>query len=196
MIERSHGFQVFRFVLVYVVTFVVLIVPATAQTLATTGPATGIRQPESALAPVSDQPGLPRVLLIGDSISVGYTLPVRHALEGVANVHRVLKNSGPTTEGLEHLDEWLGKDQWDVIHFNFGLHDLRQLKPGQRQVPLDVYEGNLKRLVARLKQTGATLIWATTTPAPEGAAQRNPADVPRYNEIALRIMRENQHRRK
>ena len=141
MDDRSRALQVSRFVVLFAT---ILAVPATAQ------------QTESALAPISDRPGLPRVLLIGDSISVGYTLPVRHALEGVANVHRVLNNSGPTTKGLEHMDEWLGKDQWDVIHFNFGLHDLKQLQPGRRQVPLDAYEGNLKRLVARLKQTGAS----------------------------------------
>ncbi len=191
MAERSHGFQVFRFLLGYVGTLNVLMVPANAQPPATTGPAVAPGPIESALAPIPDRPGLARVLLIGDSISIGYTLPVRHGLKEVANVHRVLENCGPTTKGFEHIDAWLGADRWDVIHFNFGLHDLKQLQPGQRQVPPDAYEANLKRLVARLKQTGATLIWATTTPVPEGAAQRNPADVPHYNEIALRIMREN-----
>ena len=39
-------------------------------------------------APIKDVPGLPRVLLIGDSISIGYTLPTRQRLIGVANVHR------------------------------------------------------------------------------------------------------------
>src|SRR5512137_2492523 len=43
---------------------------------------------EPAFAPVSDDPKLPRVLLIGDSISIGYTLPVRKLLAGKANVHR------------------------------------------------------------------------------------------------------------
>ncbi len=33
------------------------------------------------LAPIEDQPGLPRVLLIGDSISIGYTQPVRDLLK-------------------------------------------------------------------------------------------------------------------
>src|SRR5437762_2496146 len=34
----------------------------------------------SAMAEIRDVPGLPRVLLIGDSISIGYTLPVRKLL--------------------------------------------------------------------------------------------------------------------
>lgn len=62
------------------------------------------------------------MFLIGDSISVGYTLAVRSELKGKANVHRPPTNCGPTTKGLEQLDAWLatgGKDKkWDVIDFN------------------------------------------------------------------------------
>ena len=41
------------------------------------------------LKPISDIAGLPRVLIVGDSISIGYTLPTRSLLSGKANVHRV-----------------------------------------------------------------------------------------------------------
>ena len=81
------------------------------------------------MAPVEDVAGLPRVLLIGDSISIGYTVPAREALRGKANVHRPLTNCGPTTRGLENLSQWLGDADWDVIHFNWGLHDLKYLGP-------------------------------------------------------------------
>jgi hypothetical protein len=67
--------------------------------------------------------GLPRVLLIGDSISMGYTLDVRELLKGKANVHRIPTNGGPTTNGLKNIKAWLGDSKWDVIHFNWGLHD-------------------------------------------------------------------------
>src|SRR5688572_8105941 len=80
-----------------------------------------------AFAPVQDDPALPRVLLIGDSISIGYTVPTRERLAGKANVHRPGVNCGPTTRGVENLDKWLGDKKWDVIHFNFGLHDLRYI---------------------------------------------------------------------
>ena len=74
-----------------------------------------------------DVPGLPRVLLLGDSISIGYTLPVRERLRGIANVHRPAENCGPTKLGLAHLDQWIGSGHWDLIHFNFGLHDLKYI---------------------------------------------------------------------
>src|SRR5688572_21808238 len=76
-----------------------------------------------AFEPITDDPKLPRVLLIGDSISIGYTLAVRDLLKGKANVHRIPTNGGPTTNGLARLKQWLGDGKWDVIHFNWGLHD-------------------------------------------------------------------------
>jgi hypothetical protein len=66
---------------------------------------------------------LPRVLLIGDSVSRGYTQAVRTALAGKANVHRAPANCGPTASGIKNIEVWLGDGKWDVIHFNFGIHD-------------------------------------------------------------------------
>jgi acyl-CoA thioesterase-1 len=138
-----------------------------------------------AFAPVKDDPALPRVLLIGDSISIGYTVPVQRALAGKANVHRPAANCGTTTKGLENLDEWLGDGHWDVIHFNWGLHDLQQ-------TPLDQYDKNLRALVTRLKKTGAVLVWCSTTPVPVmGPGRKSNEDLKAYNAAAKRIMDEN-----
>jgi lysophospholipase L1-like esterase len=144
---------------------------------------------------VKEDPKLPRVLLIGDSISMGYTLPARKLLEGKANVLRIGVNGGPTTNGLKNLKQWLGEGKWDVIHFNWGLHDLRRIdkEMTKNQVPLDQYEKNLGELVKELKATGATLIWASTTPVPEGKVSppRKNEDVIAYNAVAKKIMAEN-----
>jgi hypothetical protein len=153
---------------------------------------TTTKQLSKSLRPIEDVPGLPRVLLIGDSISIGYTLRVRAALEGRANVHRPPTNCGSTGGSFAKIESWLGKGKWDVIHFNWGLHDLKYLKPGRQNIPPASYERNLERLVVRLKKTGATLIWATTTPVPakvKSGYERIPADVDIYNEIALRVMK-------
>ena len=150
------------------------------------------RAPRASLVEVQDQPGLPRVLLIGDSISMGYTVPVRELLAGKANVHRPKDNCGPTIKGLEKIDQWLAPGRWDVIHFNFGLHDLRYIE-GKHQVPLADYEKNLRQLVARLKKTGAKLIWCSTTPVPEGCEpNRKAGDEIPFNAAAKKIMEENQ----
>lgn len=161
----------------------------------------GPRQPNPAYAKVVDDPKLPRVLLIGDSISIGYTVPVRELLSGQANVHRIPANGGPTTNGLKNLDAWLGDGKWDVIHFNWGLHDIKYVddksalttpENGRQQVPAQQYEANLRELVKRLKKTGAKLIWCATTPVPEGANGRVAGDEVKYNAIAARVMAEEQ----
>lgn len=71
-------------------------------------------KPDPVFAPVTEVKGLPRILLIGDSISMGYTLRVRELLAGKANVHRIPTNGGPTSRGLQSIDAWLGKGPWDV----------------------------------------------------------------------------------
>jgi acyl-CoA thioesterase-1 len=145
------------------------------------------------LVPIKDVPGLPRVLLIGDSISMGYTTPVRKLLEGKANVHRIPQNGGPTKNGIANIDKWLGDGKWDVIHFNWGIHDLKIMEDGKRQVESADYEKNLRDLVAKMKATGAKLIWATTTAIPDAqlVPNRKFGDVKEYNEIAAKVMKEN-----
>ncbi|MCA9089270.1 MAG: SGNH/GDSL hydrolase family protein, partial [Planctomycetaceae bacterium] len=87
---------------------------------------------------VEDDPALPRVLLIGDSVSRGYTQAVRKELKGKVNVHRAPENCGPTATGLKKMDVWLGDGKWDLIHFNFGIHD--------RNTPIADYTERLKQL--------------------------------------------------
>ena len=132
---------------------------------------------------VQDDPKLPRVLLIGDSISGGYTLAARKALAGKANVHKAPENCGPTANGLKKLDVWLGDGTWDVIHFNFGIHD--------RKTPLADYEQRLEQIIARLQKTGAKLIWASTTPVPSGTKDgpSMPAAIIERNQLAAELMK-------
>ncbi len=140
--------------------------------------------------PIEDVPGLPRVLLIGDSISIGYSVPVRNLLAGVANVHRIPGNGATSANGVLLVEDWLGKAKWDVIHFNFGLHDLKRLEDGAPQVDIADYERYLGLFVQRLKRTGARLVFATTTPVPEGKVSppRRSEDVVRYNRVARAVM--------
>lgn len=152
-----------------------------------------------------------RVLILGDSISIGYTPFVRATLKQTADVVRPMfdrkrvENCAGTTRGVERIDEWLklGGGNFDVIHFNFGLHDLKHVQgdggknsnnpPDPRQAEPEIYEDHLREIVGKLKQTGAKLIFATTTPVPEGGVKpfRDPADVKKYNDIAIKIMKEN-----
>jgi lysophospholipase L1-like esterase len=152
-----------------------------------------------ALVQVEDVAGLPRVLLIGDSISMGYTLQVRELLKGVANVHRPPQNCGDSATGLKQLDRWLGTGKWDVIHFNFGLHDLKYLDAKGQYVSPDQgkqvaspaeYRQHLRDFTVRAQATGAKVIFATTTPVPPGCKGRVAGDEVAYNQVALEVMKE------
>ena len=107
---------------------------------------------------------LPKVLLIGDSISQGYRATVVKELEGVAEVTRIPGNGEWTGTGIEKIDLWLGDTDWEVIHFNFGLWDMYGWPYYDEDRSPEAYAQRLEQIVARLKQTNATLIWATTTP--------------------------------
>lgn len=145
----------------------------------------------------------PRVLLMGDSISFGYAPYVAEILATRADVQRIegtveatIRPVGglrlDTVAARAALPRWLGAETWDVIHFNWGLHDVKLLPGGKHQVELAEYGRNLRELVAALKRTGATLVWASTTPIPPGTEHSNyprrAGDEQAYNQVAEKIM--------
>ena len=178
-----------------------LLLAVSTTAIAQKAPAPKKRATNPAMAKIEDVAGLPRVLIIGDSISIGYTLAVREMLAGKANVHRIPTNGGPTTNGLANIKTWLGDSKWDVIHFNWGLHDLKYVTgekaaisdpkspEARQQVLLADYEKNLTELVKTMQATGAKLIWCSTTPVPEGSGGRVKDDELKYNEAAARVMK-------
>jgi hypothetical protein len=144
---------------------------------------------------------LPKVLIIGDSISIAYTPHVMTAMQGKAVVKHHKGNAQHTGTGLKMLERWIGTTEWDVIHFNWGLWDLCYRHPqskvqgrrdkvrGTLTTSLMQYEKNLDQLVTRLKKTNAKLIWAHTTTVPEGEAGRKVGDDAKYNAVATRVMK-------
>ncbi|MEY3395306.1 MAG: hypothetical protein RL346_1542 [Verrucomicrobiota bacterium] len=147
------------------------------------------------------EPALPKVLLIGDSIMGGYFRDTEKNMKGKAQVVRIDGQGGTTENGLAKLGQWLGDTDWDVIHFNWGLHDICYRHPqsklmGQRDkvnghisVTLEDYQKNLEELILRLKKTRAKLVFATTTKVPEGEPGRHVGDEVRYNKVAVEIMK-------
>lgn len=142
----------------------------------------------------------PKVLIIGDSISLGYTPHVVQLMKDRAVVKHNPGNAQHTGTGLQKIDNWLGDTDWDVIHFNWGLWDLcyrhpesknqgrRDKERGSLTTSIEDFEANLEKLVVRLKRTNATLIWGNITVIPEGEAGRKIGDDLRYNEVAARVM--------
>lgn len=148
--------------------------------------------------PATTKPKLLKVMLIGDSIRLGYAPKVIERLKGQAIVVSLPANGGDSANVLKQLDQCI-REQPDVIHFNAGLHDLKRLKAdGTHQVELEQYAENLKKIVARLRaETKAGLVFANTTPILDARHalrkanfDRVEADVKRYNETAENVMRQ------
>lgn len=141
----------------------------------------------------------PKVVLIGDSIRIGYAPIAIKKLDGQAVVVQHKENGGDSANVLKNLNDWVIKEQPALVHLNCGLHDLKKdKKTGKYQVPIEEYEANLRKIVERIrKETKAVLIFVATTPilddlhAKRGAGfDRFEADVKRYNETALNVMAE------
>lgn len=115
------------------------------------------------------QPAKPKVLIIGDSISIGYFPFVKDALKDKADVYHNAGNAQSSTNGVNKIKNWLGEERWDVIQFNWGLWDLAYRTPAATGTgPLDKkngeltstpkeYKRNMEELISELKKQGLSL---------------------------------------
>lgn len=139
-------------------------------------------------------PAKPRVVLIGDSIRMGYQPIVARMLDDIAEVIGPDANCQTSAKILENLDPWVITHQPAVVHLNCGLHDLkREKEQSAHQVEPDAYTQNLETIFTRIaEQTSARLIWATTTPVHDAnhakrEFNRANADVDQYNRAAAQV---------
>jgi len=107
-----------------------------------------------------------KILIIGDSISMGYTPLVAETLAGEATLRRSEGNAADSAHLLENVLDYLAADSdAALVHFNCGLHDIkRAFGSDRRQVPLVEYRKNLAEIVSRLAYRVPRVLWATTTP--------------------------------
>ncbi|GLR17081.1 SGNH/GDSL hydrolase family protein [Portibacter lacus] len=142
------------------------------------------------------------ILIIGDSISIGYTPFVAKYLADKATVVHNKGNAQHTGTGLEKVEEWLGTQKWDIIQFNWGLWDLCYRHPdskvqgkrdkinGDITYDVDQYAANLDSLVTIIKRKSkAKLIFVTTSFVPEAEQGRFTEDAIKYNDAAKVVMK-------
>ena len=124
------------------------------------------------------------ILLIGDSIRIGYDKSVKRSLEGVANVYFPEENCRFASYVLRYLHEYkeLVKDgKVDILHWNAGLWDCLRLFEEEPHTPKDVYAYYIDRICMRIKTVfpDATVIFATSTRV---QSEKMSKDFKRYNE--------------
>jgi hypothetical protein len=138
----------------------------------------------------------PVLMLLGDSIRMIYQPVVTELLEGTARVVAAGENARFALYTLQSLDRWLkGLPAPDVIHWNNGLWDVgHSMERAPAQIPLDMYVGNLEFILRKLRATGATVVWATTTPIHPPHLDKGDGwswksdEIDRYNAAATDLM--------
>lgn len=137
------------------------------------------------------------VLLIGDSIRMGYDQAVKATLEGVANVYYPEENCRFAAYVLRYLHEYktlLNGEDVDVLHWNAGLWDNLRLLGEDVHTPIDIYRYYIDRICARIQKVypNAKVIFATSTRVL--SEQMNPnfkrynEEIAQYNQAAVEIV--------
>lgn len=104
----------------------------------------------------ADKSDLPRVLLVGDSITRAYQGFVRTMLKDKYYVDYLSTSYAIDSPLFHTLIESFAKDnRYDVIHFNHGLHGKHMTK--------EVYEEGVEKLLNSIKTEGCRIIVALTT---------------------------------
>lgn len=134
-----------------------------------------------------------KVLLLGDSIRMGYEPFVREQLQGLAEVVAPAENGRFAQYTLWGVNLWLKElGTPDIIHWNNGLWDLHHESPMvEALTSLHGYTATVKRIINELQRTGAAIIFAATTPVAADAVGRSNAEIDLYNEAATAIMQAN-----
>lgn len=108
-----------------------------------------------------------KVLLLGDSIRMGYDSYVKEELKDEFEVYYDDTDNGRfsayTIWQFNILNNKYGP--FDIVHFNNGYWDMNHECPdGSETFPLEDYLHNLKRLIGLIRQINAIPIFSTTIP--------------------------------
>ena len=136
-----------------------------------------------------------KIVLIGDSIRMGYDKYVKEALEGVAEVYYPAENCRFAQYTLRFLHDWKKKHEWpddvDLVHWNVGLWDVGEIYGDKPLSSLAHYADMIKRIDQRIRMLfpQAKVVFATSTSVREegyrGVFHRYNATIEKFNETAL-----------
>lgn len=138
------------------------------------------------------------VLLIGDSIRMGYDKAVRKSLEGKANVYFPEENCRFASYVLRYLHEYKAQvkgGEVEVVYWNAGLWDCLRLFEEEPHTPIDVYTYYIDRICKRIKKLfpNAAVIFATSTRVQSEKMSKNfmryNEEIEKYNEAAVGVVK-------
>ena len=145
-----------------------------------------------------------RVLLLGDSIRMGYDEYVKELLAGEFEVvYDDVDNGRFAAYTLWQANQFFKNyGRFDVVHWNNGYWDMNAEAPMTEAIhPVDEYVYFLGRILKEIRRNGAVPVFATTTPilSKEAAAEVTVEGITpfvydnewvrKYNEAAVKFMK-------
>lgn len=141
-----------------------------------------------------------KIVLIGDSIRMGYDKYVKDALSKVAEVYYPQENCRFAEYVLRYAHEWKASGKWgddvDLVHWNAGLWDALELFGDEPLTSLSYYGEAISRIDKRLRMLfpNAKIVFATSTNVNEKMSvpefTRHNTTIQKYNREALRVLSE------
>ena len=139
-----------------------------------------------------------KILLIGDSIRMGYDKYVKESLKNVAEVYYTKENNCFAEYTLRYAHEWKSQlgcgDDVDLVHWNAGLWDCLELFEDEPLSTVDYYKNAIGRIDKRLRMLfpKAKMVFATSTSVNEEIMDKNfrrhNSVIERYNEAAKEVL--------
>ena len=138
------------------------------------------------------------ILLVGDSIRIGYDKSVKLSLEGIANVYFPEDNCRFASYVLRYLHEYIGlvpDGRVDILHWNTGLWDCLRLFEEEPLTPIDVYAYYIDRICTRIKKLlpNTKVIFATCTLVQSEKMDKNfkryNEEIEKYNGVAVEVVK-------
>ena len=139
-----------------------------------------------------------KIVLLGDSIRMGYDKYIKESLESSAEVFYPEENCRFAEYILRYAHEWKNNGKWgdnvDLVHWNAGLWDALELFGDEPLTSLSYYGEAIARIDRRLRMLfpNAKMVFATSTCVKEewgrSTFMRHNATVQQYNSEALRVL--------
>ncbi len=139
-----------------------------------------------------------KVVLMGDSIRMGYDKYVKEALLDTAEVYYPSENCRFAEYMLRYAHVWKEEGKWpddvDLVHWNAGLWDVLELFDDGPLTSISYYAEAIARINKRIRMLypKAKIVFATSTPVIEEkygeGAKRHNEIIKKYNEAAINAL--------
>ena len=137
------------------------------------------------------------VILLGDSIRMGYEAAVKKSLQGIINVCSPKDGNLYASHLFRFVHEHknLVSGEVDVLHWNAGLWDVMRNLEEDPQTPIEIYKYYIERTCKRIVKAypNTKVIFATTTSVQTEKMHKDcirfNEDIETYNAAAVEIVK-------